>query len=406
MKRSTFSSADPSSTRLRERAKFFADYNSARVISPISCALAARSVLLERDVVSRPIVARIDLAALEHNLSVARAAAGRAQILAVVKANAYGHGLQRVCTSLQGADGLAVLDIGDALSLRQFGYAKRIILLEGFFARDELALLAVHRLTPVVHSEAQAMLLRELPNDASIDVFLKVNSGMNRLGFAVAQASAVINTLRSMTSVREIVLMSHFSDAESPGGVDEQWARLQALLSAHSLPTSFANSAALLRHPQTRGDFVRPGIMLYGASPFDDRNAASLDLRPVMTLESELIAVQTLAPGDSIGYGGRFRASAPMRIGVVAAGYADGYPRHAPDGTPIRVAGVPTRTVGRVSMDLLCVDITGIAQAGVGSPVTLWGAGLPVEEVASAAGTVSYELLCALAPRVPVVTHR
>jgi alanine racemase len=355
--------------------------------------------------VSRPIVARIDLGAMEHNLSIARSFAGSAEVLAVVKANAYGHGLKRVWRALRAADGMAVLDLADAVSLRESGYEKRILLLEGFFSADELPVLVKNNLTPVVHSAEQLDILQHAPAGAPLDVFLKVNSGMNRLGFTMERAPDAMRSLRAMPSIQNVILMTHFSAAEEAHGVEWQMARVRPLLEATSARWSFANSAALLRHPDTRGDFVRPGIILYGASPFQDQDANALNLKPVMTLESAIIGVQALVAGDIVGYGGRFRADRPTRVGVVAAGYADGYPRHAPDGTPVLVAGVRTRTVGRISMDLLCVDLTDIPQAGMGSTVTLWGKGLPVDEVAAAAGTVSYELLCALAPRVPVVSH-
>lgn len=350
-------------------------------------------------------MARVDRGAIAHNLSVARIHAQGAQVLAVVKANAYGHGLSRTWQSLRGADGLAVLEIHDAVLLRDAGYRGRILLLEGFFTADELPLIALHNLTPVIHNAEQVSMLKHAVLDARFDVFLKINSGMNRLGFSVAASADVSSTLRLMRCVREVVWMTHFADAEEVAGAMWQLQRLRPLLADQgpALRTSFANSAALLRHADARGDMVRPGIMLYGASPLDDRSAQSLDLRPAMTLHSALIGVQALVPGDTVGYGGRFRASKPMRIGVVACGYADGYPRHAPNGTPVLVEGVRTSTLGSVSMDLLCVDVSEIGHARVGSPVTLWGEGLPVEEVARAAGTVSYELLCALAPRVPVV---
>jgi alanine racemase len=232
-------------------------------------------------------------------------------------------------------------------------------------------------------------------------VFLKVNTGMNRLGISVDRIGAALARLAATGSVAEITLMTHFADADGPEGVTAQLARFEAATRGLALPRSLANSAALLRHPQTRADWVRPGIMLYGCSPFADEAAQALGLRPVMTLASELIAVRHLAAGEHVGYGSTFTAERAMRIGVVACGYADGYPRHAPTGTPIVVAGRRTRTVGRVSMDMLAVDLDGIPEAGIGTPVTLWGDGLSCDEVAAAAGTVSYELLCALATRVP-----
>ena len=238
-----------------------------------------------------------------------------------------------------------------------------------------------------------------LPSE--IEVYLKVNSGMNRLGFDLDGVRPAYNTLRMHPQVKSVTLMTHFADADG-GGIREQLAWFQELTGPFDAPRSLANSAALLRYPESRGDWARPGIMLYGCSPFADQLAQALDLRPAMTLASEIIATQNLSPGERIGYGFAYTAVGEMRIGVVACGYADGYPRHAPTGTPILVNGQRTRIVGRVSMDMICADISYLPQAGVGTPVTLWGEGLPCDEVASAAGTLSYELLCRLAQRVPV----
>jgi alanine racemase len=236
-----------------------------------------------------------------------------------------------------------------------------------------------------------------------LSVYLKLNTGMNRLGLEAGELDEALAMLASTSSADSITLMTHFADADGASGVAWQMARLQAMCAGRSLPVSLANSAALLRFPEACGDWARPGIMLYGGSPFPDQSAEELGLRPVMTLESQVIAVRDLAVGDHVGYGCLFCADRPMRIGVVACGYADGYPRHAPTGTPILVAGQRTRTLGRVSMDKLCVDLTELPNADVGDPVTLWGEGLPADEVASAAGTISYELFCALADRVPIV---
>lgn len=323
-------------------------------------------------------------------------------MFAVVKANAYGHGLLRAAGALQEADGFALLDLSDAVRLREAGVAKPILLLEGFFDPADLQVLAAHGLASVVHSAEQVAML-EHAAPAPVDVFLKVNTGMNRLGVRPEAVRPLVERLRASRSVGAITLMTHFADAEGPAGVGEQVARLEEAAEGLDLPRSMANSAALLRHPVSRGAWVRPGIMLYGCSPFGDVAADALGLAPVMTLASELIAVQDLAPGDRVGYGGTFTAQRPMRIGIVACGYADGYPRHAPSGTPVLVAGERTGTVGRVSMDMLAVDLTPVPHAAVGTPVTLWGEGLSCDEVAAAAGTVSYELLCALAPRVPQI---
>jgi alanine racemase len=225
---------------------------------------------------------------------------------------------------------------------------------------------------------------------------------MNRLGFPAENLRGVLDRLRNCPNAGAIALMTHFADADGKRGVRWQLERFEAATTGIDLPRTLANSAALLRYPDTHNDWVRPGIMLYGCSPFPDESAEALGLKPAMTLMSELIAVKELRPGDSVGYGCTFTADAPMRVGIVACGYADGYPRHAPTGTPILVAGKRTRTVGRVAMDMLFADLSGISSAEVGSAVTLWGEGLSADEVAASAGTVSYELLCALTPRVPV----
>lgn len=370
---------------------------------------------------SRPLLARIDLSALRHNLGVVRSHAPQSKAIAVIKADGYGHGMLRVAQALAGAEAYAVLRLEEAVALREAGFKQTILLLEGFFDADELPLLAEHRLATVVHCAEQIEMLEASGLPARIDVFLKANSGMNRLGFSPDAFRAALARLQSCPAVGGVALMTHFACADAAEGVAAQLSCFNALLPARALPLSLANSAAILRYPETHGDWVRPGIMLYGASPFGDASAVSLGLRPAMTLASRVIAVQELKAGEAVGYGATFRADGPMRVGVVACGYADGYPRHAPTGTPVLVYprgaghdrkadesaatssdGVRSRTLGRISMDMLCIDLTAVPGAGVGSAVTLWGEGLPVDEVAAAAGTISYELLSSLAPRVPV----
>lgn len=353
---------------------------------------------------TRPIRATLDLSALRGNLAVARQHAGEARLWAVIKANAYGHGLMRAAEALDDlADGYALLDLDDAVALREAGYRQPILLLEGFFEADELPLLAEYGLTPVVHALEQIEMLTGAALPARLPVYLKINTGMNRLGLSLDSFHAALTALETLPSVASVTLMTHFADADLERGIGWQMARFVESAQGCRHPVSLANSAALLRFPEVRRGWARPGIMLYGSSPFpQDETAGQLGLRPVMTLSSELIAVHDLQKGDRVGYGGVFSAEEPMRIGIVACGYADGYPRHAPTGTPILVEGRRTRTVGRVSMDMIMVDLTGIPAAGIGSPVVLWGEGLPVDDVAAAAGTVSYELLCALAQRVPV----
>jgi len=350
----------------------------------------------------RPIRAAISQGALEHNLLVAKAYAAGAKIWAVIKANAYGHGLERAARGLELADGFAVLDFQEAERLRLAGVAKPILMLEGFFKPADIALIHRYGLTPVIHNPEQVEMLRLTALPGEIDVYVKVNSGMNRLGFTVDNLRAAYHAIRMHAQVRQVTLMTHFADADGASGVAGQLEWFRDLTKDYEAPRSLANSAALIRFPETRGDWVRPGIMLYGCSPFADRSAESLELKPAMTLTSEIIATQHLQPGERIGYGFGYEAVGEMTIGVVACGYADGYPRHAPIGTPVLVNGRRARIVGRVSMDMICVDIGDLPEAYIGTPVTLWGEGLSADEVAAAAGTLSYELLCALAARVPV----
>ena len=351
---------------------------------------------------SRPIRASFDLSALKHNLGVARKLAADSRIMAVIKANAYGHGLLRAARALAAADGFALLELDDAIRLRDAGHRQPILLLEGFFSESELIPILQNGLSVVLHSREQLDMLKTLPGDRKLDVFVKFNTGMNRLGFPAESAREVLKVIDTLPCIGEKVLATHFSDAEGVSGIGFQLRIFEKQIARPGFKTSMANSATLLRFPEARGDWVRPGIMLYGASPLEERSSQRIGLKPVMTLESRIISVQELKKGDTVGYGSLFVADRSMRIGVVACGYADGYPRHAWNGTPVLVDGVRVQMAGRVSMDMLSVDLTDVPHATVGTPVTLWGNGLAVEEVAAAAGTVSYELLCALARRVPV----
>ncbi len=351
---------------------------------------------------TRPIRATIRPASLRENLALARRLAPTARLMAVIKANAYGHGLLRAARALAGADGFAVLDLAAAVCLRNAGFNQPVLLLEGFFDMAELPVIARERLSVVMHCEEQMQMLLGSSDVERVSVFLKLNSGMNRLGFDPAQLPALLSRLRGARQVGDITLMTHFANADDELGTDWQWQRFSAAAQGLDLPVSLANSAALLRHPALARGWVRIGLMLYGASPLPDRDAAQIGLRPALTLESRLIAVRDLARGERVGYGGTYTADRPMRMAVVACGYADGYPRHAPSGTPVLVGGRRAPLIGRVSMDMLCVDVSDVADAAVGTPVVLWGEGLPVEEIARAAGTIPYQLLCALAPRVPV----
>jgi alanine racemase len=359
----------------------------------------------------RPIQALIHTDALAHNLARARAAAPDARVWAVVKANAYGHGIERAFEGLRSADGFALLDLAEAERVRALGWRGPVLLLEGCFEPRDLELCSRLELWHVVHHEAQIDWLAAHKTHTAHRVFLKMNSGMNRLGFTPAAYRSAWARLNALPQVDEISLMTHFSDADGARGVAHQMAVWEQ--TTRDLPgeRSLSNSAATLRHA-LHSDWVRAGIMSYGSAPdFPEHTIAHWNLRPAMTLRSQLIATQSLAAGDSVGYGSSFVAAQPMRIGIVACGYADGYPRVCPSGTPVLVEGQRCGTVGRVSMDMLAVDLTAAPQSGVGSEVTLWGHGpgnaaapsvLSIDEVAQAAGTIGYELMCALAQRVPV----
>ena len=360
---------------------------------------------------SRPIRARISGGALLHNYRLAKGLAANAKAWAVIKADAYGHGQWRAVEALRAeADGFAVLECENAIALREAGVTQPILLLEGIFSARDARAVAEFRLTSVVHClEQLELLLASVTGEAPLAIYLKLNTGMNRLGLTAVDLQKAREMLAGKINT-ELTLMTHFAEADGGRGIDEQMARFAALRGDWRGPVSLANSAALLRYPPTHADWVRPGIMLYGSSPFAERSADDLGLQAVMALESEIIGVQRLTAGDRVGYGGTFVAERPMRIGIVACGYADGYPRHAPSGTPIAVMGRLTQTVGRVSMDMLACDLSDIPDAGIGAPVTLWGNGVagPVaaDAVARAAGTIAYELFCALAPRVPVDPER
>jgi alanine racemase len=356
---------------------------------------------------SRPIRASISPAAILHNYRQAKACAPDSWAWAVVKADAYGHGQQRAVDALQGeADGFALLECENAVALRERGIRQPILLLEGIFGESDARQVVKHGLHAVVHCLEQIDLLAAHARaDRPLSIYLKLNSGMNRLGFDETTLAQAWERLKQIPAVN-LTLMTHFAEADGERGVLWQLERFQAMAGEWHGPVSLGNSAAILRHSLAHGDWVRPGIMLYGASPFAEQSAESFGLLPAMALDSQLIGVQNVRTGERIGYGGTYTAERPMRIGIVACGYADGYPRHAPTGTPIAVAGKMTRTVGRVSMDMLACDLNDIPEASIGSPVTLWGKGtagyVPADDVAAAAGTIAYELFCALAPRVPV----
>jgi alanine racemase len=358
----------------------------------------------------RPILATIHTDALAHNVGAIRRRAPDARIWAVVKANAYGHGIERAFEGLRGADGFALLDLNEAQRLRDLGWRGPVMLLEGVFEQRDLELCSRLGLWHTVHSSYQIDMLAAHKTHVGHRVFLKMNSGMNRLGFTPDQYRAAWARLQALPQVDEISLMTHFSDADGPKGVSQQMQIFAATTEDLSGERSISNSAATLRHPAAvaASDWLRPGVILYGSAPdYPQHTADDWDVQPTMTLAARIIGVQSLQLGDSVGYGSNFTADVPMRIGVVACGYADGYPRICPTGTPVLIDGVRSRTVGRVSMDMITVDLGPAPQAGIGSEVVLWGrsaqgAALSIDEVAARANTVGYELMCALAQRVPV----
>ena len=369
----------------------------------------------------RPILATIHIAALRHNLDCARRAMPDAKTWAVVKANAYGHGIERVFEGLRSADGFALLDLDEAQRLRRLGWRGPILLLEGVFEPRDLELCSRLDLWHTVHCDEQIDMLAAHKTNMAHRVFLKMNSGMNRLGFTPERYRAAWTRLNALPQVDEISLMTHFSDADGARGVSHQLAVFDQVTRDLPGERSLSNSAATLRlgagAPIESGalatsDWTRPGILLYGSAPdFPQHSSAEWGLQPSMTLASRIIATQAVGTGASVGYGSAFVADKPTLVGVVACGYADGYPRVCPTGTPVLVAGRRTRTLGRVSMDMIAVDLTPLAQAGVpvgfGSEVTLWGrasngALLGIDEIAHAAGTLAYELMCALSARVAI----
>lgn len=350
----------------------------------------------------RPARALIDLSALRHNYRLAKELTGR-RALAVIKANAYGHGALACAAALADqADGFAVSCIEEALALREAGHRLPIVLFEGWFEAAELELICQYDLWPVVHHHGQLIDLQAAKLSQPLHIWLKLDSGMHRTGFSANEYPAIWRQLSASNKVASLTSMTHLSRADEPGSgrTEQQLATFTQAISGLNAQTTLSNSAGVLAWPDAHGDWVRPGIMLYGSSPFGFKQDHASALQPVMQLDSKIIAVHEVAAGEPIGYGSRFVTQRPSRLGVVAMGYADGYPRHAPDGTPVLVDGHRAPLTGRVSMDMLTVDLTDLPRSGLGSHTRLWGQGLDVGEVATAAGTISYQLLCNL-NRVP-----
>lgn len=358
---------------------------------------------------SRGTQVSIDLSALRSNFDIVRRRAPGARVMAVVKANAYGHGMLRVAQALSTADAFAVACVEEALALREGGVTVPIVLLEGCGDTSELQFAAQYALQPVVHHVTQLDMLERAHLSQPLHVWLKIDTGMHRLGFLPEHASqARARLLQCQNVAHPIAMMTHLANADVPedAATAAQLKLFDELTSGWNGPRSIANSAGLLAWRQSHAHWVRPGVMLYGVSPFSQGHGGDCELKPVMTLSSRLIAVNRYRGGDAIGYGGSWICPEDMPVGVVAVGYGDGYPRHAPAGAPVLVNDRPASLIGRVSMDMICVDLRQQPTAAVGDAVTLWGAGLPVENVARHAGTIAYELLCRVNPRIPVVHVR
>ena len=350
---------------------------------------------------TRPARVSFSPAAVRANLEVVRKLAPASKVLAIVKADGYGHGIVRMARALSAVDALGVASIEEAVRLREAGIELPIVLLEGPFEASELAEITRYRLESVVHSAEQLAWFSQYEDRAPL--WVKIDTGMHRLGFAPEDVPAVLGTLAA--NDRSVRVMTHFHSAHlaGSGSVPTQLAEFLRTVQGAKVEHCLANSSAILQWPQTRCDWIRPGLLLYGVSPLAHAVAGELGLQPAMTVSSALISVKEVPAGGTLGYGGTWRCPERMRVGVVAFGYADGYPRHAGTGTPILVNGVLTQVLGEPTMDMLLVDLRRVPAARVGDPVVLWGDGLPVEEVARHAGTIPYELLCRMRMRAPVV---
>ncbi len=357
---------------------------------------------------SRAATAEINLSALRLNLQRVRQLAPNTRVVAMIKANGYGHGNVRVARGLVGADAFGVASIDEALELRSAGISQRIVLLEGVFEAAELQLVQQQRLDIVVHHEVQLQLLERATLDRTrpLNLWIKLDTGMHRLGFGAAKLPEVLRRVQACNGIaHDVIVMTHLARADERGSTAsaQQIACFENYTQAQSNARSMANSAGILAWPSTHYDWVRPGLMLYGISPFADTTAAQQGLQPVMTIKSKLIAVNQFRQGDAIGYGGSWICPQDMPVGVVAFGYGDGYPRHAVSGTPVLVNGQRVALIGRVSMDMITVDLRSQPQAQVGDPAILWGQGLSVEEIASCAATIPYELVCGITQRVRII---
>ncbi len=352
---------------------------------------------------TRPARAWLSASALLNNLQRVRHYALDARVMAIVKANGYGHGLTWAAQVLQDADGFGVASADEGIRLREIEVKQPITLLEGFFQPTELPLLKQHQLSPAIHHESQLWNLEHTPDAGPLDVWVKIDTGMHRLGFSPEALPDVLQRLKVCSAVQNVGVMTHFANADNKfdASTKVQTELFIALTREVQAQRSLANSAGIVAWPASHGDWVRPGIMLYGASPVIGLSAAALQLKPVMTLQTEIIAINRRRKGEVVGYGGDWMCPEDMPVGIAAIGYGDGYPRHAPPGTPVLVQGQRVPLIGRVSMDMITLDLRARPDTRIGDPVTLWGDGLPVEEIAERSGTIAYELLCCVTERVP-----
>ncbi len=350
---------------------------------------------------------RLDLAAVRHNLATVRARVPGARVLAVIKADAYGHGLLRIAKTLDSVEGFAVARLDEALALRHAGMSQRIVVLQGFVEPPELELMSQHALEPVIHAGFQVGQLEQASGIQPLPVWMKLDTGMHRLGFMAGEVSGYYRRLSQCPTVRQPVhLMTHLASADEPDSSDtpNQLHAFRERLRGYPGEQCIANSAGILAWTATHTAWIRPGIMLYGVSPFAGRTGEQEGLRPVMSFRTRLIALKNLPTGARVGYGGDWVCSRPTLMGIAAVGYGDGYPRHAVAGTPVLVRGQRVPLIARVSMDMINLDLTDCPGVAAGDEVILWGDGLPVEEVARHAGTIPYALLCGITQRVKRIT--
>lgn len=355
---------------------------------------------------SRGAIVSINLSALKHNYTKIQQLTHHRSIIAMIKSNGYGHGLLRMANQLSQASALGVACLDEALVLREAGIKNNIICMEGFFDASEIPIMQQHQLIAVIHQSEQIAQLEKANIVEPLSVWLKIDTGMHRLGFPVDNALSAYEQLKNLAQVKTpIGLMTHLADADNTDRAftETQIKKFNEITAKLSGPKSIVNSAGIMAYPKAHADWVRPGIMLYGVSPFSQRTGVEEGLQPVMTLRAKIISIQHCQQGDAVGYGCTWHCPEAMPVGIVGIGYGDGYPRHAPNGTPTLIHGKICPLIGRVSMDMIAVDLRPLQQVAIDDPVVLWGEGLPVEKIAAQAGTIGYELLCGVTQRVKFI---